>query len=235
MTTILRAVPDVVAAERAHRKTVVAATLRLFARLGYEFGFNGHITVRDPGDEDLYWANPLGVPFALTTASDLVQVDASGTVVAGRHPTSLGGFIAQYALHSAQPSAEAVVHVHSPYGFAWSSKPRLLEPVNTDSALLYGLQAVHEDFGRSPHALDASTKVIVQRGHGFVTVGESVEEAAFYFLAAERAAHAQLLIRDPELLATELLGKYTLRPATAREHFAPHLAQILHDHPDVAE
>ncbi|HEY1919828.1 MAG TPA: class II aldolase/adducin family protein [Streptosporangiaceae bacterium] len=234
---------DPVEAERASRKAAVAATLRLFAQLGYEFGFNGHITVRDPGPGDLYWANPWGVPFAVTTASDLVLVDCEGTVLEGRHPTSQAGFRSTHVLHYARPDATAVVHVHSPYGFTWSSSPRLLEPVNTDAALLHGLQAVHDDFGRpdgksTADSLGPTARVLIQRSHGFVTIGESVEEAAFYFMAAERAAHGQLLLAAAgrgELVADELRAKWTLTPQTARDHFAPHLRQILHDHPEVSQ
>jgi ribulose-5-phosphate 4-epimerase/fuculose-1-phosphate aldolase len=237
-----------VEAERHRRRTAVAATLRLFGELGFEFGFNGHITVRDPGSEDLFWANPLGVPFRRTGIADLVLVDSAGVVVEGRHPTSTAGFLSQYVLHRARPDAVAVVHVHSPYGFAWSSSPRLLEPVNTDSALLHGLQAVHEDFGwtaggpvpvkTTAESLGDTARVLIQRGHGFITVGRSVEEAAFYFLAAERAAKAQLLLRaagERELLDPALRDKWTLTPETAEQHFAPHLRQVLHDHPDLLD
>ena len=40
--------------ERLHRKQRLAAVCRVFAKFGYEYGFAGHITLRDPEHTDLY-------------------------------------------------------------------------------------------------------------------------------------------------------------------------------------
>ncbi|GJF01176.1 class II aldolase/adducin family protein [Pseudonocardia sp. D17] len=78
---------DDVARERERRKAALAATLRLFAKLGYEFGFNGHLTVRDPASDDLFWVNPWKVPFGRVRVSDLLLVfaadDPAGRIVQG--------------------------------------------------------------------------------------------------------------------------------------------------------
>ncbi|MFC9772477.1 MULTISPECIES: class II aldolase/adducin family protein [unclassified Pseudarthrobacter] len=235
--------------ERHRRKVALAATLRLFAANGYEFGFNGHLTVRDPEHPDLYWANPWKLPFGRVKASDLLLVTSAGAIISDHPGAQVSGFASQKILHDARPDAEAVVHVHSPYGFAFSAAPRLLDPINTDSALIHGLQAIHHDFGKdqveSPKpnttadSLGATAKVLIQKNHGFITIGASVEEAAFYFLAAERAAKAQLVIeaagQAPQLVASPALEKFVLTPELAEEHFAPLLEQILHDQPDVAQ
>ncbi|MFC5950494.1 class II aldolase/adducin family protein [Pseudonocardia lutea] len=251
MTATLHASPDAAAPgpapevddERHNRKVALAATLRLFARLGYEFGFNGHLTVREPGSDELFWANPWQVPFGRVRVSDLLLVDASGTIVRGPAGAAVSGFASQHVLHSARPDAVAVVHVHSPYGFTWASQPRVLDPLTTDAALIHGLQAVHEDFGlvgegrrTTADSLGPTAKVLIQRGHGFITVGRSLPEAAFYFIAAERAAKAQLLLEAAgrgERIAESLLGKWTLTPELAEQHYQPHLQQVLHDEPDV--
>jgi ribulose-5-phosphate 4-epimerase/fuculose-1-phosphate aldolase len=236
--------PDVIVeTERHRRKVALAATLRLFARRGFEFGFNGHLTVRDPGSDELFWANPWQVPFGRVRVSDLLLVHASGEIVAGPPGAVVSGFASQHVLHAARPDAVAVVHVHSPSGFTWSSSPRLLDPLTTDAALIHGLQAVHDDFGRTGEGVNTTAdslgphaKILIQRGHGFITVGRSLEEAAFYFLAAERAATAQLLLEAAgrgEGIDEALLAKWTLTPELAEQHYAPHLQQVLHDEPDV--
>lgn len=234
---------DPVEADRRNRKVALAATLRLFARLGYEFGFNGHLTVRDPGSDDLFWANPWQVPFGRVRVSDLLLVDGSGTIVAGPPGAVVSGFASQHVLHSARADAVAVAHVHSPAGFTWSSSPRVLEPLTTDAALLHGLQAVHEDFGRTGEgrastadSLGPTARLLIQRGHGFITVGRSLSEAAFYFIAAERAATAALQLAAAghgEPIDASLLPKWTLTPELAEQHYEPHLRQVLHDEPDL--
>ena len=44
-----------VAAERLHRKQRLAASFRLFSRLGFDEGVAGHITARDPEHTDTFW------------------------------------------------------------------------------------------------------------------------------------------------------------------------------------
>ena len=51
-------------AERLHRKQRLAAACRAFALEGFDFGFAGHISVRDPEHTDLYWTNPMAVHFS---------------------------------------------------------------------------------------------------------------------------------------------------------------------------
>ncbi|WP_281689744.1 class II aldolase/adducin family protein [Pseudonocardia thermophila] len=233
-----------VEAERQRRKVALAATLRLFARLDYEFGFNGHLTVRDPGADDLFWANPWQVPFGRVRVSDLLLVssgDPAGRIVQGPPGARVSGFASQHVLHAARADAVAVVHVHSPAGFTWSSRPELLPPWTTDAALLHGLQAVHETFGfpdrgSTADALGPTAKVLIQRGHGFITIGRSVEEAAFLFIAAERAADQALRLAAAgrgDRVADELLAKWPLTPELAEQHYAPHLQQVLHDEPEL--
>src|ERR1700722_11366755 len=71
------------AEERQYRRQRLAAACRLFAHFGFDEGFAGHITARDPGRPDCFWVNPAGLHFAHVTASDLLLVDAGGTVEEG--------------------------------------------------------------------------------------------------------------------------------------------------------
>src|ERR1700733_1713439 len=80
---------DSVDEERIHRKQRLAAACRLFAHFGFDEGFAGHITARDPGRHDCFWVNPAGLHFAHVKASDLLWVDADGTVIEGDRPLNL--------------------------------------------------------------------------------------------------------------------------------------------------
>jgi ribulose-5-phosphate 4-epimerase/fuculose-1-phosphate aldolase len=191
----------------------LAAALRTFGRLGYEFGFNGHVSAR--AGEGRYWVNPFRVSISAVTTEDIVLVDSEGAVVEGRHP--INGFAGNLALHQAVEEAFAITHLHTPRGFIWSSLHRPLEAVNTDSALIVGLQGL----GASTVELARQgARVIQQPGHGFVTWGESVGEAAFYLQAAERAADANLTLLGVQGATTVAdADRWTLTPELARTHF----------------
>ena len=49
--------------ERAYLKEKLAASLRIFARLGFDHHVAGHLTVRDPENPDHFWVNPFGLAF----------------------------------------------------------------------------------------------------------------------------------------------------------------------------
>ena len=192
----------------------LAAALRTFGRLGYEFGFNGHVSAR--AEDGGYWVNPFGVTLTSVTPEDIVRVDADGEVVEGRHP--INGFEGNLALHRAVPEAFAITHLHTPRGFIWSSLGRRLEAVNTDSALIVGLQGLG---GTTVELARQGFRVIQQPAHGFVTWGESVGEAAFYLQAAERAADANLTLLGTDVtpLPPDTVRRWTLTPELARKHF----------------
>src|SRR5699024_8295715 len=75
---------DNAADERLHRKQRLAAACRVFAKYKYEYGFAGHITVRDPESPELYWTNPFAMDFGRVSVSDLLLVDHRGTVIEGK-------------------------------------------------------------------------------------------------------------------------------------------------------
>ncbi|MEU6643983.1 class II aldolase/adducin family protein [Saccharomonospora sp. NPDC046836] len=209
----------------------LAAALRTFERLGYEFGFNGHVSGRAPEFPGHYWVNPFGVSLGAVTPADLVLVDGDGEIVPGSSPHGINGFAGNLALHRQVPAAEVVVHLHTRHGFVWSNLGRPLDAVTTDSALVTELQGLTThlfgiDGGSLPveHAV-AGRRVILQQGHGFVTLGESVGAAAFYLIAAERAAQANLALLGVEgrpVLAPEIVKRWTLTPQVARAHFEPY-------------
>lgn len=213
--------------ERRRVKLDMVVTLRLFAELGFEWGTAGHLTVADPGPEELFWVNPLGVPYRSTTTSDLVLVDREGVVVEGVH--AIAGFSSQYQVHRAAPSNRAVVHVHSPYGFMWSSSPSLLEPLDDDSASIHGLQAVTRDLDEDPGPQMKQARILIRKAHGFLTTGTTIGEAAFYLMAAERAARAQLILDQhgkKEHVGEPWLSRWRMTPVMAAEEFAQHAAWI---------
>ncbi|MFT8717923.1 class II aldolase/adducin family protein [Acetobacter sp.] len=188
--------------ERLHRKQRLAATFRLFGRYGFDQGLAGHVTARDPEFPEQYWINPLGVHFSQIRTSDLQLVDHEGNILIGNRPINTAGFTIHSALHKARPDVIAAAHTHSTYGKAFSALGTPLLPLTQDSCAFYEDHAVFDPF--SGVVLDDSegdrlaetlgnNKAIILQNHGLLTVGDSVEAAAWWFITMDNAAHAQLL------------------------------------------
>jgi ribulose-5-phosphate 4-epimerase/fuculose-1-phosphate aldolase len=188
--------------ERRHRKQRLAAAFRLFSRFGFDEGAAGHITALDPERLDHFWVNPFGMHFGRIRASDLILVNHRGEVVEGSHPVNVAAFAIHSQVHSARPGVVAAAHAHSLHGKAWSSLGRLLDPITQDACAFYEDHAVFADFGgvvyetsegeRIAKALGGH-KAIILRNHGLLTVGHTVDEAAWWFITMDRSCHAQLL------------------------------------------
>jgi ribulose-5-phosphate 4-epimerase/fuculose-1-phosphate aldolase len=188
--------------EQLHRKQRLAAAFRLFAKYGYDEGVAGHITARDPERLDHFWVNPFGMSFAKVRVSDLLLVNHEGEVVEGDRPVNRAAFAIHSQVHRARPDVVAAAHSHSLHGKAWSSLGRPLDPITQDACDFYRDHAVYQGFngvvvdteegGNIATAL-GSTKAVILRNHGLLTVGQSVDEAAWWFVRMERCCQVQLM------------------------------------------
>ncbi|MFI6091557.1 class II aldolase/adducin family protein [Streptomyces sp. NPDC051218] len=197
-------VHDSLADERRHRKERLAGALRIFGRLGYEDGVSGHITARDPEHEDCFWVNPFGMPFKHVTVGDLVLANAEGQVVEGRHHVNQAAFTVHAQAHLARPDVVAVAHCHSLHGRALSTLGELLDPITQESCAFYESHALYDgytgvvvdaDEGRRIATALGDHKAVILRNHGLLTVGDSVDAAAWWFLTMERSCQVQLSAR----------------------------------------
>ena len=193
---------DSIEQERQHRKERLASVFRVFSKFGFEEGLAGHVTARDPELEDHFWVNPFGVPFGHIKTSALLLVDHDGNIVEGRHPLNQAAFAIHSRVHKARPDVVAAAHTHSLYGKSWSSLGRLLDPLTQDSCAFFEDHSLFDDFtgvvfdtdegDRIGDALGDNKAVILQN-HGLLTVGHSVDEAAWWFITMERTCQSQLL------------------------------------------
>src|SRR5712692_1678173 len=238
------------AEERRHRKERLAAAFRLFSRFGFDEGVAGHITARDPERLDHFWVNPFGMHFGQIRASDLILVNEHGQVVEGKYPVNGAAFAIHSQVHAARPDIAAAAHAHSLYGKTWASLGRLLDPITQDVCAFYEDHSLFADFTgvvyetsegeRIAEAL-GERKAVILRNHGLLTVGQTVEEAAWWFITMDRSCQAQLL-------AEAAGAPVKIDPATAvatREQigtheagwfqFQPLFARITRDQPDLLE
>ncbi|KAH8547711.1 class II aldolase/adducin N-terminal [Umbelopsis sp. PMI_123] len=188
--------------ERLHRQTRLVAGFRLLAKFGYDEGVAGHLTCRDPQYSDLFWVNPYGLHFGQIKVSDLILVDHEGKIAYGGRAVNKAAFMIHYNVHKAREDAVCAVHSHSVYGKAFSTLGRKLLPITQDACAFYDDHSVFES--TSGVVLDpnegvelasalASGKGVILRNHGLLTVGKTVDEAVYWFIAMERACQVQLI------------------------------------------
>ena len=236
--------------ERLLRKQRLAAGFRLFSRFGFDEGVAGHITARDPELTDHFWVNPFGMHFGHIRVSDLILVNHVGEVVQGDRPVNAAAFAIHSQVHAARPDVVAAAHAHSPYGKAWSSLRRRLDPLTQDSCAFYGDHALFEDYTgvvldleegkRIAHTL-GDHKAVILSNHGNLTVGHSVDEAVWWFITMERTCQAQLLAEaagTPVLIDPEYA---TLTQTQTGSHlagwfsFQPLYDRITREQPDLLD
>ena len=193
---------DSVAEERLHRKQRLAAAFRIFGQWGLGEGAAGHITVRDPEFPDTFWLNPFGVHFSRVKVSNLIRVDHDGNVVEGSHPVNRAAFAIHSRVHQARPDVVAAAHTHGVYGRAFSALGRPLAMISQDACAFYNDHVVYDEYGGVVLELDegvriaqslGGAKAAILRNHGLLTVGGSVDEAAWWYLSMERSCQVQLL------------------------------------------
>ena len=241
------------AEERRHRKQRLAAACRAFALHGFDYGFAGHISVRDPEFPQLYWTNPMAVHFSHVQVSNLILANHEGEVVEGDHALNRAGFILHAAAHEANPDLLAVCHAHTVHGSAWAAMGRPLDPITQDACCFYEDHAVVTDeagavtvmagAGAGIAEAFADNKAVIHQNHGLLTGSRhSVDDAAFWFIALDACCRVQLLTDN---LATKPKPVTPERARHSREHvgnafigwlhFQPIYEQIVTAQPDVLE
>jgi ribulose-5-phosphate 4-epimerase/fuculose-1-phosphate aldolase len=240
---------DSVEDERAHRKAKLAGALRVFGRLGFGEGVAGHITVRDPEFPDLFWVNPFGYSFRHIRSSDLILLNHQGEVLYGEHHVNRAAFVLHSAIHASRPDVIAAAHSHSVHGKAFSSLGIPLAPLTQDACIFYGDHTVIEEQGGAVvFEVDAGKefatkfptgKAAIHKNHGLFTVGETVDEAAFWFITMERSCQAQLMAMaagTPEPIRDEY-ARYTFQQtgfhAAGWFSFQPLWQEICRTDPDL--
>ena len=188
--------------ERLHRKQQLAAAFRIFGGFGFSEGVAGHITARDPEHPDRFWVNPFGMNFRQIKVSDLICVDQEGNVVEGDQPVNKAAFCIHSQVHLARPDVIAAAHAHSVHGKALSSLNVMLDPITQDACAFYEDHSRYDDYrgvvsdteeGKRIGVALGANKAVILANHGLLTVGESVAEAAWWFVTMERSCQAQLL------------------------------------------
>jgi ribulose-5-phosphate 4-epimerase/fuculose-1-phosphate aldolase len=146
-----------------------------------------HFSARVPGSED-FLINPYGLMFDEITASNLVRIDEHGKVI--DDPLGLGyneaGFVIHGCVHAARPGINCVIHTHTRAGVAVSAMKCGLLPISQHAMRVQRQVTYHDYEGialdmdertRMAKDLGRTSKAMILRNHGLLSLGETVREA----------------------------------------------------------
>ncbi|NVK40317.1 MAG: aldolase [Oceanospirillaceae bacterium] len=230
----------------------LAAAFRWAARLGFHEAVANHFSLAVSEDGSRFLIQPRGRHFSKVRASELLLVDAEGTVLEGKGTLDPTAFHIHSAIHRRLPQARCILHTHMPYATALACiEGGRLEPVSQNALKFYGRVAYDEDFGGM--ALDISEgerlcaalgekPILFMGNHGVTVAGSTVAEAfdELYFL--EKACETQALAMStgrplkqvPDAVARTTCRQWQDYPDLAPLHFEE-LKRILdEEEPDYA-
>jgi ribulose-5-phosphate 4-epimerase/fuculose-1-phosphate aldolase len=180
----------------------LAACHRLASHLGLSEGIDNHMTMLVPGHADRFYLAPFGLLWSEIRASDLMELDFRGTVVAGHGLVEDTALYIHLSVHRLKPAARCVLHTHMPYATALSMLEDPVLCMATQNALGFhddiayvdynGLAFDYSEGERLARALGEKS-VLMLRNHGVLVVARSIAQAfeRLYFL--ERACQSQVL------------------------------------------
>ncbi|KAF7217245.1 alpha-adducin isoform X14 [Nothobranchius furzeri] len=205
--------------------------LAAFYRLSDLFGWSeliyNHLTVRLNSDQERFLIVPFGLLYSEVTASSLVKINLDGEIV-DRGSTNLGvnqaGFTLHSAIYAARPDVKCVVHIHTAAGAAVSAMKCGLLPISPEALSLgevryhdyHGILVDNEERALIQKNLGPTSKVLILRNHGLLSVGETVEEAFYYIhnlvTACEIQVRTLASAGGPDNLVMLDPAKYKSRP-----------------------
>ncbi len=165
----------------------LAAAYQLAAHFRWTDLIFTHFTARVP-DSEYMLINPYGMMFDEITASSLVKIDKDCNVI--EDVTGLGvnraGFVIHGCIHAARPEVNCVIHTHTRAGVAVAAQKHGLLPISQHALRTYGMLTYHDYEGialdmdereRLAGDLGATSKAMIMRNHGLLSVGQTVSEA----------------------------------------------------------
>jgi L-fuculose-phosphate aldolase len=186
--------------EEAKRKLIDAG--RILEANGLGDLTRGHVSIRVPGDPNLFIMKPHSYGFDEITEENIVLCDLSGEKVGGGGRRHSEVFIHSEIL-KARPEINSVVHAHPENAIALSSTGQSLQMLsqpacNFADGLPYYTETMYlirtAGLGAGVAKALGQSKAVLMRNHGVAVAGRTVEEAVILTLALEEACKIQLKV-----------------------------------------
>lgn len=213
------------ASTNAHRdlKQQLILAGKVLVAEGHDDFTRGHISVRVPGEPNLFFMKPHSMGLDEITMANILTIDLEGKVVTGSSRRHSEVYIHSEIL-KARADVACVLHTHPPYSIALSASGRPLKAYSQPGALFHDSLGVYDDtinLIRSPEmgagvarAL-GSRRAVLLKNHGVVVAGATIEEVVISTIMLENAAMIQMI--------TEAAG------APAPEFPLADIAKLKHD------
>lgn len=178
----------------------LAACYRLVADFGWSDLVFTHISARLP-QQNQFLINPYGLMFDEITASSLLRIDTDGTKLDDSpFQVNPAGFTIHSAVHGARHDAACVLHVHSLNGVAVSAQQAGLLPLSQQSIFILASLGYHDYEGvalnedEQPRLVAdlGSSRFLMLRNHGLLTVAKSIPDAFLQMYLFESACAIQI-------------------------------------------
>ncbi|XP_077992684.1 protein hu-li tai shao-like [Glandiceps talaboti] len=201
----------------------LASLYRVMDLHGWTHSIYNHVSMRVSHEDDYFLVNPYGLLYHEITASSLIKVDMQGNVVDGgttNYPPNKHGWSLHAAILSSRPDIKCIIELHTTSATAISCmKCGLMRCC--DEACVLGDISYHDytgmivdknDRDSITRALGPNNKILVQRNHGILVCGETIEEAYYLALNAMTACETQIKLMncisaDNMILVDEDMGK----------------------------
>jgi len=178
----------------------------------------GHVTVRVPGTDHILMT-PQGPPGG-AKLSDVVELTLRGEKIGGRGRANTELPI-HTSIYRVRSDVQSIVHVHPPKVIAFSIAGKEIFPMRSSdkkffpSVKIFGdpgteVYIASDELGEKMARALGDGFALLLRGHGSVTVGDSIEAACLNSIALEKAAGIQFMASV--LLLSQATAKDFQRP-----------------------
>jgi L-fuculose-phosphate aldolase len=173
----------------------IAAARRILANAGCESMVAGHVSER--GGSDSFWISPFEY-FDETVPDRIIEVGFDMVVRTGSWEASPA---VQFhaAIYQQRPDVGAIVHTHSTYISALTTRQEPVRAYNIVAAPFVGRQSLYLEDGLQPPvegklvaAALADNDALLISNHGVILVGPTLEDATMRAVLIEQAAYYQL-------------------------------------------
>jgi L-fuculose-phosphate aldolase len=230
-------------------KHEVAMANRVLSNLGLATGFTtalGHASMRVPSNPNHFFVKGREYEYdslSIVEADDMVECDLEGFKVGGRPGlTQCSEVKIHSCIYRTRPDVQSVVHVHPRYTILMSVLTGELHPMCQEGANLVRKQlpvyqhmkTVNSDEeGQEVADLLGQGRAVLMKGHGAVTVGNSLSESVLGMAQLEEQARMNYLAYAAEgkgyaFVSDTLVAEMSNRPPLFEQ---PHFKDVLQGRP----
>ncbi|MFG1174484.1 class II aldolase and adducin N-terminal domain-containing protein [Erwiniaceae bacterium CAU 1747] len=231
----------------------LAATFRLFARLGMHEAVANHFSAAVSADGRKFLLNCKWQHFSTIRASDLILLDADDPSSLERGVIDPTAWAIHGQLHRRAPHIRVAMHLHPIYATTLSTlADPTIKPIEQNTARYFNRVAVDRDFAGMADSEDEGARLVAMLGdksrlmmgnHGVMVTAETIGEAFDDMYTLERAC--QILVNayatgQPLKIISDAVAEKTARDWEgfrdfSLAHFAEMKRILDREEPDYAD